>query len=145
MYRYVYRAQFFDTDAMGVVHHSNYIRIMEVARVAWLRDLGAMQFHIPYGPMLLGVTNVNVDFKRPARFDDELTVYLQGRLNGSLLEVRYAIWLERIGEYAAFGATDLALLRADTLVPTRYSLEWRKRLRELPWNQAWPNTPEAAK
>jgi len=137
-YHYVYRVQFFDTDAMGVVHHSNYIRIMEIARGAWLKDLGAMQLHIPYGPMVLGVTNVNVDFRRSAKFDDELTVQLQGRLNGSLLEIRYAIWLERILDFACFGSTELALLRADTLVPTRFPMEWRTRLRELSWNEAWP-------
>ncbi|MBN8541344.1 MAG: acyl-CoA thioesterase [Deltaproteobacteria bacterium] len=138
VYQFVYRAQFFDTDAMGVVHHSNYIRIMEIARGAWLRELGAMQLHIPYGPMVLGVTNVNVDFRRSAKFDDELTVQLQGRLNGSLLEIRYAIWLDRIRDFACFGSTELALLRADTLVPTRFPMEWRTRLRELPWNEAWP-------
>jgi len=138
VYQYVYRAQFFDTDAMGVVHHSNYIRIMEIARGAWLRELGVMQLHIPYGPMVLGVTNVNVDFKRSAKFDDELVVQLQGRLHGPILEIRYAIWLDRIRDFACFGSTELALLRADHLTPTRFPMEWRTRLRELPWNEAWP-------
>jgi acyl-CoA thioester hydrolase len=138
VYRYLYRAQFFDTDAMGVVHHSNYIRIMETARVAWLREIGVMQLHIPHGPMVLGVTKLDVEFKRPAKFDDEMAVFLQGRLNGSVMEIRYAIWVQRLGEYAAFGATDLAPLRSDTLVPTRFPMEWRRRLRELPWNEAWP-------
>lgn len=133
-----YRAQFFDTDAMGVVHHSNYIRMMEMARVAWLRQMGVMQLHIPHGPMVLGVTNLDVQFRRPVKFDDEILIRVQGRLEGSFFRTQYAIWSPRLKDFAALGRVDLVLMRADTLQPTRFPVEMRAELRELPWSDRWP-------
>ncbi|CAN5644636.1 hypothetical protein BH10BDE1_BH10BDE1_11780 [soil metagenome] len=133
-----YRVQFYDTDAMGVVHHSNYVRIMEVARVEWMRELGLMKFHIPYGAQVLGVTRLNVSFLKPARFDDDVCVGLEGRLNGARLEIRYVLWLERLGQFVAVGETDLVPMVADKLVPTRFPIEMRASLRSLPWSSEWP-------
>jgi acyl-CoA thioester hydrolase len=141
MYFHKYRVAFYDTDAMGVVHHSNYIRIMEVARVGWMRDLGLMKFHIPEGAHVLGVIALNVEFLRPCIFDDELLVCLEGRLNGARLEIRYALWLERIGEFVALGRTDLVPMVAARLVPSRFPLEMRAPLRESPWREQWPPLP----
>ena len=133
-----YRIQFYDTDAMGVVHHSNYVRIMEVARVAWMRDLGLMQFHIPYGAQVLGVTRLNVQFLKPCRFDDDVCIALEGRMNGARLEFRYALWLERLGAFVAIGETELVPMTADKLEPTRLPREMREKLRALPWSAEWP-------
>lgn len=138
MFTHLYRVQFYDTDAMGVVHHSNYVRIMEVGRVAWMSHLGLMKFHIPYGETVLGVTNLKVEFRRPCLFDDQILVCLQGRLVGAILEIRYALWLERLKEFVAFGETDLVPLTADRLVPTRFPMEMRATLRALPWDEQWP-------
>lgn len=139
-YELRYRAQFFDTDAMGVVHHSNYVRIMEMARVAWLREMGVMQLHIPHGPMVLGVTNLKVEFRRPLRFDDEMHVRVQGRLEGTVFRTQYAVWSPRLNEYAALGWVDLVLMKADTLQPSRFPMEMRAQLRELPWSDRWPES-----
>ncbi len=123
---------------MQVVHHSNYVRIMEVARVAWMRELGLMKFHIPHGAQVLGVTHLDVKFLKPALFDDEVCIGLEARLNGARLQIRYAMWLERLGAFIAIGETDLVPMVAATLVPTRFPLEMRERLRSLPWSDEWP-------
>lgn len=140
MFTHRYHVQFFDTDAMGVVHHSNYVRIMEVGRVAWMKELGLMRFHIPHGPQVLGVTHLNVEFLKPCLFDDEITICLEGRLNGAVFEIRYALWLERLKAFVCYGETDLVPLSAETLVPTRFPVEMRTTLRALPWSETWPPT-----
>jgi acyl-CoA thioester hydrolase len=140
MFVHKYRVAFYDTDAMGVVHHSNYVRIMEVARVHWMRGLGLMDFHIPKGENVLGVTKLNVEFLRSCVFEDEIQVCLEGRLNGARLEIRYAMWLERISEFVALGQVDLVPMVASRLVPTRFPLPLRTTLRELPWSEQWPPT-----
>jgi acyl-CoA thioester hydrolase len=137
----VYRVAFFDTDAMGVVHHSNYIRIMEIARVEWMRSVGLMGVHIPFGELVFGVTKATVEYRKPAIFDDEIEVFLEGRLNGAVIELRYALWCRRLSEFIAYGATDLAPLVAGKLTPTRFPLSIRTQLREMPWSSEWP--PEA--
>ncbi len=44
--KYLHNVQYYETDKMGVVHHSNYIRWFEEARVAFLEEIG-----LPYGKM----------------------------------------------------------------------------------------------
>jgi acyl-CoA thioester hydrolase len=64
-----------DTDAGGVVYHANYLKFMERARSEWLRAIGYEQDVLrgEHG-VLFAVTRVHVDFVRPARFNDLLTV-----------------------------------------------------------------------
>ena len=140
MFTHRYLVPFHDTDAMGVVHHSNYIRIMEAGRVAWMKSLGFMKEHIPHGPMVLAVTKIEIDYRRPARFDDEIEVVLEGRLVGALLDIRYALWVDRVGEWIATGRTELTPLNAATLVPTRFSLPVRETLRHQSLSDVWPPT-----
>ena len=40
MFTYTHVVQYYETDRMGITHHSNYIRWMEEARVAMLEDMG---------------------------------------------------------------------------------------------------------
>jgi acyl-CoA thioester hydrolase len=137
-FEYRYRAQFFDTDAMGVVHHSNYIRMMEMARVAWLREIEIMRLHIPHGPMVLGVTNLDVQFLKPVKFEDEVHIRVQGRLEGPKFCTQYAIWCPTFKHFAALGRVDLVLMQAQSLQPARFPIEMRSKLRELPWSDKWP-------
>ena len=66
-----------DTDAGGVVYYANYLRFMERARTEWLRNLGYCQRDLAtrHG-VLFAVTRVRIDYRRPARLDDELLVTL---------------------------------------------------------------------
>jgi len=83
---------FFDTDAMGVVHHANYVRYLELARVRLLEE-----HHRPYTEYLaeglhFAVTKVALDYHQAARFDDRLvvTAWLTW-VRGASLGVGYAI------------------------------------------------------
>ena len=64
-----------DTDAGGVVYYANYLKFMERARTEWLRALGIEQ-----GPLqaqhgvLLVVASVEVNYRRPAKYGEELQV-----------------------------------------------------------------------
>jgi acyl-CoA thioester hydrolase len=64
-----------DTDAGGVVYYANYLRFMERARTEWLRTLGFCQRDLATNHgVLFAVTRVRIDYRRPARLDDELSV-----------------------------------------------------------------------
>ena len=69
------RVYYEDTDAGGVVYHSNYLNFMERARTEWLRALG---FEQPQLKSELGVIivvhSLAVEFKAPAYFNDMLDV-----------------------------------------------------------------------
>src|SRR6185437_10123246 len=74
-HRYAVRVYYEDTDAGGVAYHATYLRFAERARTEALRDAG-----IPHAELLQRFTlmfvvrHVEVDYLRPARLDDSLTV-----------------------------------------------------------------------
>jgi len=69
------RVYYEDTDAGGVVYHSNYLKFMERARTEWLRALGFSQQRLREEEgILFVVTDMTIRFQRPARFDDQLDV-----------------------------------------------------------------------
>ena len=64
-----------DTDAGGIVYYANYLKFMERARTEWLRALGCDQAGIRLRHRLqFVVARANVEYRRPARFDDRLDV-----------------------------------------------------------------------
>ncbi len=77
-----------DTDAGGVVYHSNYLRFMERARTEWLRAQGIDQMDLRDSTGLAFVVrDMQLDFLKPARLDDELqiTVLVKERRAASML------------------------------------------------------------
>ncbi len=73
-----------DTDAGGVVYYANYLRFMERARTEWLRTLGFCQRDLAtHHGVLFAVTRVRIDYRRPARLDDELSVTCEPRAVGA--------------------------------------------------------------
>ncbi len=74
-FSFLVRVYYEDTDAGGVVYHANYLRFMERARTEWLRKLGFSQRELRERlRVLFVVRGLRVDYRAPARFDDELRV-----------------------------------------------------------------------
>jgi acyl-CoA thioester hydrolase len=69
-----YRVPFYDTDAMGVVHHSNYVRYLELARVRFLEEHDEPYARYMERGLHVVVTRVDIRIKRATRFDEILTV-----------------------------------------------------------------------
>ena len=71
---YILKVHYYETDKMGCVHHSNYIRWMEEARVAFLDRIGVgfpmMEARGIYSP----VTGVECSYRRPTHFAEEIRV-----------------------------------------------------------------------
>ncbi|MCF6283029.1 MAG: tol-pal system-associated acyl-CoA thioesterase [Candidatus Polarisedimenticolaceae bacterium] len=68
------RVYYEDTDAGGVVYHSNYLNFMERARTEWLRHLGFEQDQMLAEGVVFVVGRVNITYIRPLRFNDELEI-----------------------------------------------------------------------
>ncbi len=68
------RVYYEDTDAGGVVYYANYLRFMERARTEWLRELGYEQDVLREYGTLFAVKHVDIDYHRPARFNQQLDV-----------------------------------------------------------------------
>ena len=74
-FKWSVRIYFEDTDSGGVVYHSNYLKFMERARTEWLRSLHLNQADLKKkDKIMFVVANVNIDYKKAARFNDELDI-----------------------------------------------------------------------
>lgn len=65
------RVRYYETDCMGIVHHSNYIRFYEVARTEMLREFGTTYQEMEQVGVMLPVLDVQAHYISPA-YDDEL-------------------------------------------------------------------------
>jgi acyl-CoA thioester hydrolase len=68
------RVRFGETDLMGIVHHGSYVTYLEVARVEWLRRRGVAYAAWAAQGLHLPVVELEVQYRSPARFDDELEI-----------------------------------------------------------------------
>ncbi len=117
---------FYETDAMGIVHHSNYLRFFEEARARWLEDHDQPYHSYVERGFNFATTHVSVDYRASARFGDELTVttWLEW-VRGASLRMAYRIDCE--GTLSATGATEHAAVNPDGRV-RRIPKESRARL-----------------
>jgi len=69
-----HKVNFYDTDAMAVVHHSNYIRWFEIGRVEFLREAGITLNQLMDDGYVFPITEVSAKYVNSAKFDDELII-----------------------------------------------------------------------
>ena len=73
-HQFTVRVRYAETDQMGVVYHGNYAQYFEMGRVEWLRNLGISYKWMEENGIMLPVVSLTINYKKPARYDDELTV-----------------------------------------------------------------------
>jgi len=73
-FTYDMRVHYKDTDQMGVAHHANYISWFEIARTEMMRSEGVAYKDMEDLGLLLPVLDVHVQYRKPAHYDDLLTI-----------------------------------------------------------------------
>ena len=68
-----------ETDMMGIVYHANYLPWLEIGRTQLLRDNGLPYKDIEAQGLFLPVLEVSVKYRRPARYDDTVTIVTRMR------------------------------------------------------------------
>ena len=92
MFSYFRKVFYHETDKMAIVHHSNYLKWMEEARVAFLEDIGMPFEEVEARGIGSPVVEINVKYKKPAAFGDEVRVDIEiTKFNGIKFEVDYTI------------------------------------------------------
>lgn len=113
------RVYYEDTDAGGVVYHAQYLNFMERARTEWLRALGFEQDDLAAADQVVfAVRRAEVDFRRPARFNDALVVSSRlQRLRRASLTFDQEIRRESDGELLVQAQVQVACVHAGRLRP----------------------------
>jgi acyl-CoA thioester hydrolase len=128
VHRYGLRIYFEDTDAGGVVYHANYLRFAERARTESLRAMGLphSEMMVRHG-MIFVVRRAELDYQRPARLDDWLTIDTKAlSVRGASVGLRQTV---RRGE-ETLAVVDLTLvsIRLQTGRAERLPAPWRLAL-----------------
>ena len=105
-FTYERKINYYETDRMGVVHHSNYIRFLEEARCQMLAH-----FQMPYSEfeangVMIPVLGVNCDFKHHVTFDDTIIIKpFVKEFNGVRLTMGYTVTDTKTGNIVLTGET----------------------------------------
>ena len=85
-----HKVQYYETDMMGVTHHSNYIRWMEEARVDLMDRIGFPYSRMEAESVLCVVKSLQVNFLKPCTFGDEVDIAVTVRdFNGVVVTLAY--------------------------------------------------------
>ncbi len=122
MYEYVHqhRVRYRECDPMGVVYHAHYLDYFEAARTEALRDLGIAYRDMEDRGIIMPVVNLDVQYKRPARYDDLLDIVTRFETMPSVrVPITYAV--RRAGETDVLvsGQVTLCFMDAARHHPTR--------------------------
>lgn len=125
-YEYQVRVRYAETDQMGVVYHGNYAQYFEMGRVEWLRNLGVSYRWMEENGVMLPVVSLSMNYKKPARYDDLLTVRTIFKSQTSVkIEFDYEIVNEK-GELLTIGNSVLVFVDMKTgrpVLPPEYITE----------------------
>jgi acyl-CoA thioester hydrolase len=106
------RVRYPECDPMGVAHHATYPIWFEIGRTEMLRARGGNYRDLEAEGVFLAVVRLVVRYRRPARYDDLLTLRTELRLAGPV-KIEHTYRLLRDGELLAEAATTLACLDRD--------------------------------
>jgi acyl-CoA thioester hydrolase len=122
-YEFSTRVRYKDTDQMGIMHHSNYIVIYEMARTEWLREMGLPYAEFERRGIMSPIVEVQSKYLYPAFYDEVLSVKVfMEELPTARLVIGSEVYNEQ-GRLINTGKVTLGFMHADTRRPCR-APEW---------------------
>lgn len=113
------RIYYEDTDSGGVVYYANYLKYLERARTEWLRAQGTEQDELKSGQgVLFAVRSLNVDYLKPAVFNDELVVSVRPAETGAA-SIVFEQEVRRGDELLCRAKVKIACIDSETLKPKK--------------------------
>ena len=111
MIPYEHKAQYYETDQMGIVHHSNYIRWFESARMDSMKQMGVSYKEMEEAGIISPVLTVSCEYKSMVHFDDEVMIDVEiTSYNGVKLVLGYRITDKETGELRTLGSSSHCFL-----------------------------------
>lgn len=108
---YEHRAKYYETDQMGIIHHSNYVRWMEEARMDLMEQMGYSYREMEEAEIISPVLSVKVEYKSMVHFDD--TVVIETCIsyyNGIKMRLQYRMTDKKTGELRTLAESEHCFL-----------------------------------
>ena len=129
------RVYYEDTDSGGVVYYANYLKFMERARTELLRSLGFQQDQLQQElDIIFAVHSANIQYKKPARFNDELKVItsiaLLGKASILFKQTVYLVSSPGGDEVLAEAEIKIACLKAESFIPKSIPASIKEKIKK---------------
>jgi len=113
-FSYKHKVQYYETDQMGIVHHSNYIRWFEEARTAWMDQIGFSYARMEKEGLIVPVLSVDCKYKTMCKYGETVDIELSvASFTGVRMSFSYRVYDEQTKELRAEGETGHAFLNKD--------------------------------
>ena len=111
---YVHHAQYYETDQMSIIHHSNYIRWMEEARLDFMSQCGVPYKELEDMGIIIPVLSVSCEYRSMVHFDDDVIIHVKVvRYSGIKMNLEYAFTNAATGELTTTGTSSHCFLNRD--------------------------------
>ena len=111
---YKRKMDYYETDQMGIIHHSNYIRLFEEARLDMMEKEGIGYAGIEEMGIIIPVMSVECNYIVPLHYNDSIEVYSQlTKFDGIKMELSYEIYKEGSAKVCTKGHTGHCFLDKD--------------------------------
>ena|SRR5699024_3831864 len=111
---YVHKVQYYETDQMKIVHHSNYIRWFEEARTAWMDAIGFSYARMEEEGVIVPVLSVDCQYKTMSKFGETVEIDISiSSFTGVRIIFSYEVRDAETKEVRATGESSHAFLNAD--------------------------------
>lgn len=115
---YTRAVNYYETDRMSIVHHSNYLRWMEEARLDYMFKAGVDYTEMEAEGIIMPVTGIKCDYKTPLKYGDVFTVKtVVTRFNGIRMDFGYRIFVGDDTSPRCVGESSHCFLDAGTRLP----------------------------
>ncbi len=112
MENYKHTVQYYETDCMGIAHHSNYVRWMEEARIDYLKKIGLPYDMIEKKGIVSPVTAIDCKYKSSTAFADEVDISVSiSEFKGIVLKFEY-IMKKQDGQVVFIGHSEHCFLNS---------------------------------
>ena len=123
MFVYTRKAQYHETDKMGIIHHSNYIKWMEEARIAFMDSLGFGFAKVEQLGLVSPVAGISISYKHPVKFDDTVEIAVSiSRYSGVVQEISYEITNRTTGLLSATATSKHCYMKDGEVVNLKHAL-----------------------
>ncbi|MBQ7714620.1 MAG: acyl-CoA thioesterase [Clostridia bacterium] len=134
MEKYIHKVNYYETDKMGITHHSNHIRWMEEARIDFFEKIGLDYGELERRGVFSPVLAVECEYKAPTTFGDKVAIEIcVEEYSGVKLTLKYTMTNEDSGELVLTGRTKHCFVdgAGKLLIPKRSFPDIDAKLREL--------------
>lgn len=124
MEAYIHKVQYYETDKMGITHHSNYIRWFEEARVEFLESVGWGYDKLEEMGIMSPVLGVECQYRESTTFADEIAINVSvAEFNGLKFTINYEMINLKNGHVVLTGTTRHCFLDKN-MAPIRLKKEY---------------------